>query len=196
MLARCAKSGRSPAWAALLTIVIGAVAPHAAIAQSRNAVSVTPIAPSAALISFRAPGDEYDDCCSSFGFYMVIRGADDCLREAFPAAYRRGRAEASFEEFGTVTLNGTPKRGREIREGDTVTIATHAIPPCAEPYRGAVIYQMSYDNPDPPSRTTVGRFELRVTSDWNLAVTGLDASLVAASGVVLIAAGLCGRRLW
>jgi hypothetical protein len=53
---------------------------------------------------------------------------------------------------------------------------------------------MSYDNPDPPSRTTVGRFELRVTSDGNLAVTGLDLPLVVAAGVVLIAAGLCGRR--
>jgi hypothetical protein len=129
MLARCAKNGRSPAWAALLTIVIGAVAPHAAIAQSANAVSVTPTAPSVALISFRAPDDEYDDCCSSFGYHMVIRGAPDCLREAFPAAYWRGRAEASFEEFGDVELNGAPKRARQIREGDTVTIATHANSP-------------------------------------------------------------------
>ena len=89
----------------------------------------------------------------------------------------------------------TPKAGREIRQGDTVTIATHAFPACAEPYRGAVIYEQSYDNPDPASRTTVGRFELRVASDGNLAVTGIDLRLVAASGVVLIAAGLCCRWL-
>ena len=117
MLARWAKSGRSRAWAALLTIVIGAVAPHAAIAQSANAVSVTPTAPSVALISFRAPGDEYDDCSSSFGYHMVIRGAPDCLREAFPVAYWRGRAEASFEEFGDVELNGAPKRGERSGKG-------------------------------------------------------------------------------
>ena len=191
-----ASSRRSRTWVTLLAIVAGGVAPNGAIAQSPNAVSVTPIAPAAALISFRAPGDEYDDCCSSFGYYMVIRGAPGCLREAFPAAYWRGRAEASFEEFGDVKLNGAPpKRGREIREGDTVTIATHAFPACAEPYRGAVIYEQSYDNPDPASRTTVGRFELRVASDGNLAVTGIDLRLVAASGVVLIAAGLCCRWL-
>jgi hypothetical protein len=69
------------------------------------------------------------------------------------------------------------------------------IPPCAEPYRGAVIHEQSYDNPDPPSRTTVGQFELSVASDGNLAVTGLDLRLVVAAGMVLIAAGLCGRRL-
>ena len=104
-------SRRSPTWATLLAIVVGAVTPPTAIAQSRNAVSVTPTARSAALISFRAPGDEYDDCCSSFGYYMVIRGAPDCLREAFPAAYWRGRAEASFEEFGDVELDGAPQSG-------------------------------------------------------------------------------------
>ena len=63
-----------------------------------------------------------------------------------------------------------------------MTIATDAFPPCAEPYRGVVIYEKSYLGPDPASRTTVGRFDLRVASDGNLAVTGLDLRLVAAAG--------------
>ena len=157
---------RSRTWVTLLAIVAGGIAPNGAIAHGPNAVSVTPIAPAAALISFRAPGDEYGDCCSEFFYYMVIRGAPGCLREAFPAAYWRGRAEASFEEFGDVKLDGAPRRlGREIREGDTVTIATHAFPACAEPYRGAVIYEQSYLGPDPASRTTIGRFELRIAGE-------------------------------
>jgi hypothetical protein len=64
---------RSPTCAALLAIITAAVA-QPATAQSQNAVSVTAIAASGALISFRAPEGEYDDCCSSFSYFMVIRG--------------------------------------------------------------------------------------------------------------------------
>jgi hypothetical protein len=186
---------RSPTWPTLLALVMGAVAPQAATAHSRDALSVTPTAARGVLISFRAPGYEYDDCCSSFGYHMVIRGGRDCLREGFPAAYWRGRANASFEEFGDVHINGAPKRARLIRKGDTVTIATHAFPPCAERYRGAVVYTQLYDSPGSGDRTTVGRFELSVTSSGRLAVTGLELPLVATAGAVLVAAGLCGRRL-
>jgi hypothetical protein len=74
-------------------------------------------------------------------------------------------------------------------------MATHAFPRCAEAYRGAVIYEQAYLSPGSTSRTTVGRFELRVTSIGKLAVTGLDLAVVAGAGAVLIAAGLCSRRL-
>jgi hypothetical protein len=110
-------SRRSQRWLALLAIAMGVVAPQAETAQSHDGVSVTPTAARGALISFRAPGEEYDDCCSSWGYHMVIRGRPDCLREAFPAAYWRGRAEASFEEFGNVQLNGAPSAGDRSAKG-------------------------------------------------------------------------------
>jgi hypothetical protein len=107
---------------------------------------------------------EYDDCCSSFGYLMVIRGEPSCLRRAFPAAYWRGRAEASLDEFGDVLRNGAPKRvNQEISKGDQVTIAMHALPPCRRTYRGQVIYEQVYDSPGSTTRRTVGRFEFRVS---------------------------------
>jgi hypothetical protein len=186
-------SRRSPAWVALLAILMAAGAPRAAAAQIRNAVSVTPTGASGALISFRGPEDEVGDCCSEFFYFMVVRGQASCLREAFPAAFFHGRAEASFEEFGDVELNGEPKRGKEIGKGDIITIAIQSLPECAAPYRGAVIFERSFLESD-TERTTVGQFELRVTSDGSLAVTGFNLPLVGGAGAILIVGRLCGRR--
>ena len=133
----------TPLWVAV-GLVVAAFAPHPAIAQARNEFTVSATAGSGAVISFRAPGYEYDDCCSSFGYLMVIRGESSCLRRAFPAAYWRGHAEASFDEFGDVLRNGAPMRvNQQIRKGDQVTIAMHALSPCRRAYRGQVIYNRS-----------------------------------------------------
>jgi hypothetical protein len=58
---------------------------HGAGARRRisSRSTVNPTGGSGVLISFRAPSEEGEDCCSSFKYLMVVGAAADCLRGSF-----------------------------------------------------------------------------------------------------------------
>jgi hypothetical protein len=175
-----------------LALVFQLIAPTPA-ADAQAGFSVQQTGASSMLLTFRAPSTEGDDCCSSFSYLMVVRAPADCLRRSFADLYWRGGAEGQLHQFGEVRANNRSV-GYGIEQGDIVTVSMTGLAPCAAAYRGRVIFEEAYDNPDPPTRTRIGQFEVHVGPDGALALTGIDVRLLLATAAGLCGLGLVARR--
>jgi hypothetical protein len=160
---------------------------------------VNPTGGSGVLISFRAPSEEGEDCCSSFKYLMVVGAAADCLRRAFPDADTSvsGRANGVLSPVHDSPNQQRPLHGEPplIDKGDRVTIAVAALQPCPHEYRGRGHLRRRVRDSRTHDPDDDRRFTLRVTGDGTLAVTGMDMRAVFAGGAVLLAVGPCGLRL-
>jgi hypothetical protein len=126
---------------------------------------------------------------------MIVRAPAGCLRQAFADLHWRGRAEGMLDQFGRVRVNDRRVGQFGIEKGDHVSVSLTGLAPCAAAYRGRVVFEEAYDNPDPPTRTQIGQFEVHVSADGTLALTGMDLRLLLVGGASAIAAGLCGLGL-
>lgn len=144
---------------------------HGAGASRRisSRFTVNPTCGSGVLISFRAPSEEGEDCCSSFKYLMVVGAPADCLRRAFPDADTSvsGRANGVLSPVHESPNQQRPLHGEPplIDKGDRVTIAVAALQPCPHEYRGRGHLRRRVRDSRTHDPDDDRRFTLRVTGD-------------------------------